>query len=806
MKITNLLITALIFLTNLLYAQLPYSCHTYLYDEGKILREHPLDMKHLKLEVQFEPSKGLVKGNVTHYFTPLQQKVDSFFLDAPDILFKEVSLNGDSVKYKTTKEGVYIFPNRSLTWGDYDSLNIIYEAYPRKGLYFVGWNDPNNKSRKQIWSQGQGVDNRYWIPCYDYTNDKLTTEVIVTMDAKYKVLSNGIKLNTTVLPNGQKSWHYKMNKPHTTYLIMLGIGEYEIKESKSSSGVPISLWYYPDWENRFEATYKLSENMIDFFEKEIGVPYPWETYAQIPVQDFMYGAMENTTATLFGDFFCVDDRTFSDKNYVAVNAHELAHQWFGDCVTARTHADIWLQEGFATHYNSLFEREAFGENHFEWIRKTSIEAALNASKSDKISLAHSKAGGSRWYQKGAFVLDMLRYVVGPEQFKHAISYYIRKHGYKNVDSEDLLIAFHEDLGMSLDWFWEEWIYKGGEPHYKVEYQFITDDKKQAYTEFNVQQIHQVSDLTGLFKMPFVFDVYYMDGTKDTKTEWIEKGQHIVKIPNPQSKKVDFVLFDPNMHVIKNVTFDKPFEMLANQALKAEFMLDRYDAVVALRSTELIKKRDLLIQIFEKETFHGIKSEIVFQLIEDTDKKGIELIRMALKDKDVAVRKAIISQTKMINPDLQKEYEKLLTDASYETIGFALEKLCVQFPQNQAKYIELTKNVDGIRGNNIRVKRLELTALSNEKAMNELIFLASNSYEFLTRINAMNALVKLNYLDQQLLNYLIDGAFSTNIKLSTTALATLKHFNNQPRYKKMIADTINKSNYTNQQVEILATLK
>ncbi len=168
----------------------------------------------------------------------------------------------------------------------------------------------------------------------------------------------------------------------------------------------------------------------------------------------MFGAMENTTATVFGDFYLVDPRGVKDRNYIAVNAHELAHQWFGDYVTARTDADVWLQESFATYYNQMYEREVFGEDYFNWSRRGAENAAIDESLKNKFGVANSQSGGVRIYGKGAFVLNMLKQVVGGrEAYNKAIKYYLEKHPYHNVDTHDLLIAFEESTGMELNWFW-----------------------------------------------------------------------------------------------------------------------------------------------------------------------------------------------------------------------------------------------------------------------------------------------------------------------------------------------------------------
>ena len=801
MKKQVVLFSIFYLLFSIFYSTAQVATRTYIADKALAPREHSVDMQHLKLEVTFEPQKGLVKGKVTHTFLVLQHEVDSIFLDAPGITFKDVKLDGVITKYKTDNNGITIYPGSTLHWEQTHDLALEYEATPRKGIYFTGWNDPNNLSRKQIWTQGQGTDNRHWIPCYDEQNDKLTTEVLVTFDKEYKVLSNGTKLKEKDNGNGTKTWHYKMQNPHTTYLMMLGIGKYEIEERKSATGVPINLWYYPEYKSRVEPTYRYSVEMFDFFEKEIGVPYGWESYSQIPVQDFMYGAMENTTATLFGDFFLVDERSYLDRNYVAVNAHELAHQWFGDLVTARSAAHHWLQESFATHYNLTYEREVFGQDHFDWARREAVNKALDASRQDKKPVAHSEAGSVRHYPKGSVVLQMLKYVTSRQAFNKSIKHYLEKHKYQNVDSEDLLVAFHETLGKSLDWFWEEWIYKGGEPHYIVTYREESENGKQQ-TVFSVSQEHELSDVVGLFKMPIAFEVHYTDGTKDSKTAWIENQHHEVKVGNILGKKVSFVLFDPNSEVMKSFEFKKSFEMLKAQALKAPNMIDRYDAVLALRSTDLELKQNLLIDVFNNEKFHGIKSEVVYQLVNEKDSKSLELITKAINDKDAQVRKAVITHVKNIPAALLAEYEKLLADASYETITLALEKLNIQYPANTSNYLEKTKGVEGTRGRNVMVKWLEFSSKTDKAALDKLVAFSSNSYEFMTRQNAFASLKKSDYFNQTALENTLDATFSSNNRLAGPAIETLKYFYAKNEHRKMIDDYLATQKWLSWQTEIV----
>jgi len=781
---------------------------SYVVDPELAPRAHNVDFTHLRLNIAFDPAKGLVKGKVMLTFTTLRQNTDSIWLDGIKMTIKKLTINGKEVNYKTDSAGITVYPSGNLGWETNDSMEITYVCTPRKGLYFIGWDDPKNISRKEIWSQGEAFDNRNWIPMYDDWDDKMLTETIITFDKDYQVLSNGTRVSVKDNGDGTKTWHYRMSHPQSPYLIMIGIGKYGIDERKSKSGVPLHLYYYPEWKDRVEATYKYSAEMIDFYEKEIGVKYGWESYSQIPVQNFMYGAMENTTATVYGDFFMVDNRSFLDRNYIGVNAHELAHQWFGDMITCRSDASMWMHENFATYYSALFDKEIFGKDYFDFERRGFENQAVAANKKDQYPIASSLGGTVRNYPQGAFVLNMLKYVVGGrEVYNKAIKYYLEKHKYENVDAHDLLISFEESTGMSLDWFWEEWYLKSGEPDYHVSYY-----EKDGVTHFSVIQAQELSEIAGLsaspdgsrpaglFKMPIWFEVHYTDGTADKKQVWIEKQNEEVNIPNPSGKKIDFALFDPDNQVLKTVTFHKPFEMLKAQAMKAENLLDRLDAVEAMRTIDLDTKRAALIEIYNRETFQAVKAAVVAQLINDANTQSRNLIKSAIVDKDVLVRKATLSNITLIPSDLIPDYEKLLSDSSYSVILNALMLLSKSNPAKLPQYLAITKGVTGTVGRDVEIEWLELSAEStnDNQYINKLVEYTSNSYEFRTRVNAMQALKRLDYFDTTLLANIINAVPSANDRLAGPAAETLQYYYGEDRWKSTIADFVNAGKWDNWQ--------
>jgi len=762
----------------------------YLDDPALSPHAHSLDFTRLRLELWPDPKAAAVRGKVTETFHPLRPVVDSFFLDGIQMTVKSVTVNGVVAGYHADSAGITVIPSKPLSWNTEDSVTIEYSATPRKGLYFIGWNDPNNLSRKQIWSQGEAVDNRYWIPLYDEPNNKLITEMIVHFDKDYSVLSNGRLVEKTSEARGMTTWHYAMSHPMADYLIMLGVGKYAIKETRSASGVPMHLYYYPEWKDRVEPTYQYAEAMVDFYEKEIGLRYPWESYSQIPVQDYMYGAMENTTATVYGDFYCLDQRGILDRTYIGVDAHELAHQWFGDYVTARSDAHGWLQESFATYYQQLFDLATFGEDRFEWERRGAGLAALEDSKHNLFGVANSEGGGNRIYGKGAFVLDMLKYVVGGrETYNKAILYYLQKHPYTNVDTHDLLVAFEESTGMDLQWFWDEWLYRGGEPDFHLD---LSDGPLQ--TELVITQKVIPGSITGfkdgVFKMPVVVELHYTDGSVVRQTVDVEHPTEIVKVPKGAGKVLAFALFDPGSRILKTVHFTRPAAMLTAQALGASAMLDRYDALVAMKGLPLAQKYEVLERVFRQEKFFAPRVEALNQLAADSCVVCGEVVRAALTDRDVALRKAALAgldahsaRAVAVLPLL----EGLLKDSSYDIVDGALQKLADANPVKMPDYLAATKGIEGNIGRNVKVRWLELAWVSSGKSeyADELVQMSSQSYEFRTRVNAMAALKRMNYFSEPLTGFLVEAILSPNTRLAGPANDLLQYFYNQDRYRPVI---------------------
>ena len=786
---------------------------TYMDVPGSEPREHPIDITTMKLSVTFTPDSGIVNGRVTHDFVVLQERVDSMVFDAVKIKISQAMLNGRPARIVNTDTTVVVYCEPPLRWDTTGSVSFTYTARPRKGIYFVGWNDPTDRMRKQIWTQGQATDNRHWIPMYDELNDKMITSTEVRFDSNYVVVSNGRCTRVIGNSDSTKTWQFTMDKPHSSYLLMLAIGKYAVTQKVSKSGVPIELYSYPDRPDQIEATYKYSVESMDWLEQEIGVKYPWPIYRQVPVADFIYGAMENTTATIFGDFYMANDREWLDRSYVNTNVHELTHQWFGDMVTARSKKHHWLQESFATYYPYLYVAQWQGQDDFEWQRRRMQNEALEAGRKDRKPIVHPDAGGQRYYPKGAVVLHMMRYVFGDESMRRVIRHYLMHHAYGNVETNDLYLSFQDTLGLSPEWFFDQWLYRGGEPHFKVRWQTGASKTLQGMqntTTVSIEQAHTTDHLTEHFRMPVVVSVHYADGEADSVTVWTDDEFVQAVIPNTDDRDVAFVLFDPGSHILKHVDFPKEWSELVAQVRGAPNMIDRYDALVELgresgRDAELLT---VLEDVMDDEPYHAMRSKaasIAFELANRGQTHAWKVIRRALEDKHVDVRKGAVRLFTVVPDDLRDELEDRLEDESYEVIGDALGRLCHSFPSRVKEYAEITAEIRSPFAR-VEIMRLEALATMGDTASVSLLAdYASNSFEFWTRGNAMRAFKRMGLLTSAAAKSMIDGLLSANERLAGTSREVLESLLVQDRWKKLYRKVATELALTNGQRRTVGSL-
>ncbi|AOW10171.1 M1 family metallopeptidase [Flavobacterium gilvum] len=459
-----------------------------------------VDFKTVNGYITINPVNKSVNGNVTYKFEVLKP-IDTIKIDAQNMTFSEVKLKGNTIPFTTNgKELLLIYPFQKGK----NSIEFSYAATPKQTMYFVGSEETDNL---EIWTQGQGKYTSHWFPSFDDVNEKVIFNMNIAFDSKYQVLANGI-LKKKMADKNKIIWSYQMKKPMSSYLLALAIGKFDKNTQKSKSDIQIEMYLNSKNIEKQEPTYRYSKEIFNFLEKEIGVKYPWKIYRQIPVSEFLYAGMENTSSTLFSTRYVVDSIGFEDRSYTNVNAHELAHQWFGDLVTAQSGKDHWLQEGFATYYALLAEKEIYGEDYFYSKLYESSMQLKQASKTDTIPVLNAKASSLSFYQKGAWALHVLRVGIGEEAFRKAVKNYLKKYAYQNVTTQNFFDEIKKVSNYDLDSFSKVWLESSGF-NSEIANQLLSKNKSmQIQLEVNKLRSKPLAEKYDFFEKTLQSDVYF----------------------------------------------------------------------------------------------------------------------------------------------------------------------------------------------------------------------------------------------------------------------------------------------------------
>lgn len=473
-----------------------------------------------------------ISGNVTYEFK-VKQILDTIKIDAKNIAFSDVMINGKLVKFKNSGKTLDLFEGFSK---GKNKLTFRYSAIPKQTLYFIGQDE-----NRQIWTQGQGKYTSHWLPSFDDVNEK----VIFGITINYYVDMDKFEFNPIALSNGKLnfekktiSWsrgvnditrNYQMQKPISSYLVMLAFGKFGMQEVKSKSGTPLEFYIDKNDYSKLEPTFRYSKQIFDYLEQEIGLKYPWKIYRQVPVRDFLYAGMENTTSTIFSQDFVVDSIGFNDRNYINVNAHELAHQWFGDLITAQSGKHHWLQEGFATYYALLAEREIFGDDYFYNELYDYALQLRNAAKTDTIPVMNENASSLTFYKKGAWALHTLREDIGTKNFQKAVKIYLKKYQYKNVNTDEFLAEIKKVAkDFDVEKFKNKWLETSGFDMVLAEKYLLKNKSVATYIQLTKEK-KDIENYKDILKSDTYFPIkqyiFYKLGntTFNDKKELIEIG-------------------------------------------------------------------------------------------------------------------------------------------------------------------------------------------------------------------------------------------------------------------------------------------
>ena len=500
-------------------------------------RPQTFDAQNYTIRAKFDRANKRVFGDTTVSLKPLSADFKTVELDAVDLKFESVKLDPSGMDLQFSTAGGKIRVNLDKAYGPADliSVRFKYTAEPKKGVYFVAeaqkaeGKEPHSA---QIWSQGEAEEARHWFPSFDFPSDKATTEEYITAEKGETVIGNGEFLGKTENRDGTDTWHYKMPVPHSTYLVSFVIGKYVRVDDKYKS-IPRGFYVYPGREETARKAFGDTKNMIAVYEELTGVTFPYNKYDQTIVSNFQFGGMENITATTMADseiFFA--DFDFGKTVVVDLVSHELAHSWFGDLVTCRNWAELWLNEGFATYMEAAYREKAFGrEDYLRKVRSDALEFIIDeAVDKNRHALYNLRAGDANalfdnaatTYHKGGAVLYTLREQVGTAAFWKGINIYLNRHKFGNVESTDLRKAMEESSGQDLGWFFDQWVYGAGAPRLDVKPAYNTRTKTLTLTVSQTQRDDGITPQ--VFRLPLDVTFHTASGEDEEKIEVTKRTQ------------------------------------------------------------------------------------------------------------------------------------------------------------------------------------------------------------------------------------------------------------------------------------------
>jgi aminopeptidase N len=571
----------------------------------KFAPDRVVDILHIALVLDVDPEARSVKGTATLRASALGP-THAVELDAVELEISKVTANGKPAKFRHDGKKLRVELDGELAPGSELVLAIDYAGTPRRGLYFVGPDDGYPNKPTQVWTQGQDEDSRYWFPCFDSPNEKATSEVTVTVPAGMFAVSNGTLISDRTNA-ASRTLHWRLDVPHSCYLVTLCVGDFASIESKWHDK-PVVYYVARGREAECERTLARTPEMLELFSRLFGVMYPYPRYAQVFVADFIFGGMENTSATTLTDTVLLDERAAIDYDVDSLVAHELAHQWFGDLVTCRDWGEGWLNEGFATYSEYIWREhhegrdaadleledwgdEYFGEDSHRYRR--TIATKLYDEPIDVFD--------RHLYEKGGRVLHMLRDVLGDAAYWRAIAHYLNKHRLGVVESRDLARAVEEATGKSVDWFISQWVIDGaGHPELDIELAWDADAKLAVVT---VEQKQQVDAHTPLFRVPTRVRFRVGDRDVDVAIELTDK-QHVFRIP--LSAEPTQMIFDPGRIVLAARDETKPEPTWIAELAAATLATDRSAAAKALGKRAGAAAERALADALEHDKFWAVR--------------------------------------------------------------------------------------------------------------------------------------------------------------------------------------------------------
>lgn len=640
-------------------------------------RSRPFTIRHIALDMDLLVEKKSIAATARLDLTRVDCTAKELVLDAIGFEIESVETGTEAAGFSPA---AYSYDGQALRVAIDEgcgetSVRVRYRATPRRGMYFLAPDEHVRDRPNQVWTQCQDEDARHVFPCHDKPHIKQTTECRVTAPPGWAVLSNG-ELVGRPRDGGPNTFHWKMNEPHPSYLFTIAAGEFSILEAEAD-GVPLTYWVPRGREEDGKRTFRRTPDMVKNFARLTGVKYPWNKYAQVVVSDFIFGGMENTTATTMYEHILLDERATLDVTADDLIAHELAHQWFGDYVTCRDWSHGWLNEGFATFMEHVDRESHLGKDEYTyglWLDFEMYAGEAHGRYKRPIVCQDYEAPidifDRHLYEKGGLVLHALRAELGDDAFWKGVGTYLRRHAKSVVETRDLQRALEDVSGRSLERFFEQWVFRAGHPELSVKVQHegdaLTITVKQTQATAPTAGAHSGSPdaIVPVFAFDLTFEIAGEGGVR-RETRHVDQASHTFVFR--AEKRPSFVVVDPDFAVPAEVKLEAPGDMLRAQLASAPSARGRMLAAPALgKLDDPPTTKALAATLANESEFWGVRAEAAAALGALRSDEALDVLLSHAGTKHPKVRRAVASALgKFRVTKAAEQLKKLaLSDESY----------------------------------------------------------------------------------------------------------------------------------------------
>jgi len=602
-------------------------------------RSRSFDALHYLVKIALDLDRKSFEGATTVTLSSFRDGLEACVLDAEEFAVTSVvDEYGAPLRFEQSDKELKVVLLRPAKFGEIVTFTCKYNGRePRKGLQFV---DETPENPRLVWSDSWPDNVHHWFPCFDYPNDKATSEIVATVPSGLKVAANGRLVGVDEdKAAGTATYHWSQDLPHSTYLIFLAAAPYVVVRD-SYRNLPVNYWVYPQDERKARPTYEKTPRMIAFFNEIFGYDYPWQKYDQISVP--LGGGAESTSATAMTQRIMVAEEDEPDFSAIGIVSHELAHQWWGDLITLRSWGHAWMNESFGTYSDYLYFRHEKGDDEGAVNLQDKLAAYLREAKtryirpivSDRYDRPEDMFD-SHSYPKGALVLHMLRSILGDEIFFKTLGQFLHRYAFDAVDTADFIRSVKTVTGQNLDWFFDQWLFKPGHPVFDIKSEW---DETRKVVRLKVAQVQDFAKGIPVFRVPVAVKIFTARG-KDTKKVWIREREETFEFP-AESKPL-LVRFDEGNTLIKEVSFSKELDELLYQ-LKNDDVIGRMAAAGEIVGFKDDPKAEAgLAASAQGDPFWAVRRTAVESLAKIPSPRGPAVLKTACQDRNSAVRTAAV---------------------------------------------------------------------------------------------------------------------------------------------------------------------